>query len=106
MKTIKLTLTLFTAIAFVCIPLLPTIARAQTTQDQNQASPIMRGYRTGYSDGYQAAVSDVSKNANREFRNKAEYDRADRAFNSAGGSLVQNDAGYRRGLEGGCKPAQ
>jgi len=105
MKTIKLTLTLFTAIAFVCIPLLPTIARAQTTQDQNQASPIMRGYRTGYSDGYQAGVSDVSKNTGREFRNKVEYDRADRAFNSAWGSLEEYRDGYRQGFEVGYNAA-
>src|SRR5258707_10984364 len=105
MKTIKLTLTLFTAIAFVCIPLLPTIAPAQTTQDQNQASPIMRGYRTGYSDGYQAGVSDVSKNANREFRNKAEYDRAVRAFNSVWGSLDEYRDGYRQGFEVGYNAA-
>src|SRR2546423_1824594 len=105
MKTIKLTLTLFTAIAFVCIPLLPTIARAQTTQDQNQASPIMRGYRTGYSDGYQAGVGDVAKNADREFRNKAEYDRADRAFNSTWGSLDEYRDGYRQGFEVGYNAA-
>jgi hypothetical protein len=105
MKTIKLTFTLFTAIAFVCIPLFPTITRAQTTQDQNQASPIMRGYRTGYSDGYQAGVSDVSKNAGREFRNKVEYDRADRAFNSAWGSLEEYRDGYRQGFEVGYNAA-
>ena len=105
MKTIRLTLTLLTAIAFVCIPLLPTIARAQTTQDQNQASPIMRGYRTGYSDGYQAGVTDVSKNAGREFRNKVEYDRADRAFNSAWGSLEEYRDGYRQGFEVGYNAA-
>src|SRR2546423_9966755 len=105
MKTIKLTLTLFTAIAFVCIPLLPTIARAQTTQDQNQATPIMRGYRTGYSDGYQAGVGDVAKNADREFRNKAEYDRADRAFNSVWGSVDEYRDGYRQGFEVGYNAA-
>jgi len=105
MKTMRRTLTLFTAIAFVCIPLLPTIAGAQTTQDQNQASPIMRGYRTGYSDGYQAGVGDVSRNAAREFRNKAEYDRADRAFNSAWGSLEEYRDGYRQGFEVGYNAA-
>src|SRR6266705_3788436 len=105
MKTIRLTLTLFTAIAFVCIPLLPTIASAQTTQDQNQASAIMRGYRTGYSDGYQAGVGDVSRNANKEFRNKAEYDHADRAFNSSWGSLDEYRDGYRQGFEVGYNVA-
>src|SRR5437763_2830740 len=105
MKTIRLTLTLFTAIAFVCIPLLPTVASTQTTQEQNQATAIMRGYRTGYSDGYQAGVGDVSKNADREFRNKAEYDRADRAFNSAWGSLDEYRDGYRQGFEVGYNAA-
>ena len=105
MKTIRLTLTLFTAIAFVCIPLLPTIAGAQTNQEQNQATAIMRGYRTGYSDGYQAGVGDVSKNADREFRNKAEYDHADRAFNSAWGSLDEYRDGYRQGFEVGYNAA-
>src|SRR5258706_11886007 len=105
MKTITLTLTLFTAIAFVSIPLLSTIASAQNNQDQNQASAIMRGYRTGYSDGYQAGVGDVSRNANREFRNKAEYDRADRAFNSAWGSLDEYRDGYRQGFEVGYNAA-
>src|SRR3989441_12618694 len=105
MKTIRLTLTLFTAIAFVCIPLVPTIASAQTNQEQNQATPIMRGYRTGYSDGYQAGVGDVAKNAGREFRNKAEYDHADRAFNSAWGSLDEYRDGYRQGFEVGYNAA-
>ena len=105
MKTIRLTLTLFTAIAFVCIPLLPTVASTQTTQEQNQATAIMRGYRTGYSDGYQAGVGDVAKNADREFRTKAEYDRADRAFNSAWGSLDEYRDGYRQGFELGYNAA-
>ena len=105
MKTIRLTLTLFTAIAFVCIPLLPTVASAQTNQEQNQATAIMRGYRTGYSDGYQAGVGDVAKNAYREFLTKAEYDRADRAFNSAWGSLDEYRDGYRQGFELGYNAA-
>ncbi len=61
----------------------------------------MRGYRTGYSDGYQAGVSDVAKNAPREFRNKTEYDHADRAFNSAWGSVEEYRDGYRQGFEVG-----
>src|SRR5213593_4974446 len=101
MKTIRLTLTLFTAIAFVCIPLLPTVASAQINQEQNQATAIMRGYRTGYSDGYQVGIGDLAKNAPREFRNKAEYDHADRAFNSAWGSVDQYRDGYRQGFEVG-----
>src|SRR5207237_6683114 len=105
MKTIRLSLALFAAVTVLTFPLLPVTSTAQTTQDQNQASAIMRGYRTGYSDGYQAGVGDASKNANREFRNKAEYDHADRAFNSAWGSLDEYRDGYRQGFEVGYNAA-
>src|SRR5205085_8938639 len=66
-----------------------------------QATAIMRGYRVGYSDGYQAGISDAAKNAAREFRNKPEYDHADRAYNSNYGSLDDYRDGYRQGFEVG-----
>jgi hypothetical protein len=100
MKTLKSILTLPLAFALVSISL-AGIASAQDPQEQNQATAIMRGYRTGYSDGYQAGVSDVTKSAPREFRNKAEYDHADRAFNSAWGSVEEYRDGYRQGFEVG-----
>jgi len=100
MKTLKSTLTLLLAFALVSISF-AGIASAQDPQEQNQATAIMRGYRTGYSDGYQAGVSDGAKSAPREFRNKAEYDRADRAFNSAWGSVEEYRDGYRQGFEVG-----
>src|SRR2546421_3111466 len=105
MKTIRGSLTLFTALTVLCFSVWPMIASAQTNQEQNQATAIMRGYRTGYSDGYQAGVGDVAKNADREFRTKAEYDRADRAFNSAWGSLDEYRDGYRQGFELGYNAA-
>src|SRR5256714_8001205 len=104
MKTIKLTLTLFTALTVLCFPLLPAVAQT-TSQQQNQATAIMRGYRTGYTDGYQSGVGDVSRSAAREFRNKAEYDHADRAFNSTWGSLDEYRDGYRQGFEVGYNAA-
>ncbi len=61
----------------------------------------MRGYRTGYSDGYQAGVSDVAGNATREFRTKPEYDHADRAYNSNYGALEEYRDGYQQGFEAG-----
>src|SRR2546423_12838248 len=104
MKTIRLTLTLFTVLTVLYFPLLP--AGAQTTsQEQNQATAMMRGYRTGYTDGYQSGVGDVSRSAAREFRNKAEYDHADRAFNAAWGSLDEYRDGYRQGYEVGYNAA-
>jgi hypothetical protein len=62
---------------------------------------LMRGYRTGYSDGYQTGVGDKGANAPKEFRNKAEYDRADRAFNASWGALEEYRDGYRQGFEVG-----
>ncbi len=79
----------------------PFAASAQDPQTQNQATALMRGYRTGYSDGYQAGVSDVASSAAREFRNKAEFDHADRAYNSAYGALEEYRDGYRQGFEAG-----
>jgi hypothetical protein len=66
-----------------------------------QVTALMRGYRTGYSDGYQAAVGDKGANAPKEFRNKAEYDRADRAYNANWGALEEYRDGYRQGFEVG-----
>jgi hypothetical protein len=62
---------------------------------------LMRGYRTGYSDGYQAGIGDKSANGPKEYRNKAEYDRADRAYNSSWGALEEYRDGYRQGFEVG-----
>ena len=104
MKTIKVSTAFLTTLTLVWLSLLPLVAAAQT-QDQNQATAIMRGYRTGYSDGYQEGVADVSRNANREFRNKSEYDKADRAFNPAWGAREEYRDGYRQGFEAGYNAA-
>jgi len=104
MKTIKVSTAFLTTLAMVWLSVLPSVAAAQT-QDQNQATAIMRGYRTGYSDGYQEGVADLSRNANREFRNKSEYDKADRAFNPAWGALEEYRDGYRQGYEAGYNAA-
>ena len=71
------------------------------TGQAGQATALERGYRTGYSDGYQAGISDAARNAPRDFRTKAEYDRADRAFNSTWGSIEEYRDGYRQGFEVG-----
>jgi hypothetical protein len=88
-----LTLTIFAA------PVLSLSAQAQDPQPQNQA--MMRGYRTGYSDGYQAGVNDAANSAERNFKNKAEYDRADRAYNNSYGAVEEYRDGYRQGFEAG-----
>jgi len=100
MKRTKLTTAVFAAVILVFASFGPALA-----QDQNQATALMRGYRTGYSDGFQAGVADLAANANREFQSKSEYDRADRAFNSAWGSLEDYRDGYRQGYEVGYNAA-
>jgi len=80
----------------------PTQLAFARAQDQAPAvTPVMRGYRTGYSDGYQAGVSDQNAKGPKEYRNKLEYDRGDRAYNPNWGSLEDYRDGYRQGFEVG-----
>ena len=101
MKNLRFALTLILALAFVTVPLSAAPVKAQDPQTQNQATAIMRGYRTGYSDGYQAGVNDLANNAAREFRNKTEYEHGDRAYNSNYGTLEEYRDGYQQGFEVG-----
>ena len=101
MKNLRFALIFFVALALFTVPLFAVAVNAQDPQNQNQASALMRGYRTGYSDGYQAGVSDVTNSATRDFRNKAEYEHADRAYNSAYGAIEEFRDGYRQGFEAG-----
>src|ERR1051325_4550376 len=101
MKTLRITLTLVTVFALLPFSFMTFRASAQDPQEQNQATAIMRGYRTGYSDGYQAGISDAARNAPRDFRTKAEYDRADRAYNSNWGPVEDYRDGDRQGFEVG-----
>jgi hypothetical protein len=103
MKHFRLALTLILTVAFLAVPL---NAAAPRTQDpQTQVSALMRGYRTGYSDGYQAGVTDRATNATRDFRNKTEFERGDRAYNSNYGTLDEYRDGYRQGFEVGYNAA-
>ncbi|HEY5074101.1 MAG TPA: hypothetical protein VII34_05340, partial [Pyrinomonadaceae bacterium] len=99
MKNLRFALTLILVAAFLTVPLLTVSVEAQ--DPQNQASAIMRGYRTGYSDGYQAGVNDLANNATRDFRNKTEFEHGDRAYNSTYGTLEDYRDGYQQGFEVG-----
>ncbi|HMG75307.1 MAG TPA: hypothetical protein VK582_17550 [Pyrinomonadaceae bacterium] len=103
MKTFRLALTLILTGAFLVVPL--SAAPLKTQDPQPQASALMRGYRTGYSDGYQAGITDRANNAAREFRNKTEYEKADRAYNSNYGMLEEYRDGYRQAFEVGYNAA-
>ena len=100
MKNLK-RLILFLVCACVAFAVPAAGLTAQDPQTQNQATALMRGYRTGYSDGYQAGVNDVAGSATREFRTKPEYDHADRAYNSTYGALEEYRDGYQQGFEVG-----
>jgi hypothetical protein len=101
MKNPRFVVTFFLAVAFVTAPLVAAPVKAQDPQTQPQATAIVRGYRTGYSDGYQAGVSDLASNAAREFKNKTEYEHGDRAYNSNYGTLEEYRDGYQQGFEVG-----
>src|SRR5258706_11491718 len=101
MKNLRFALTLFLLATFVTVPLVAAPVKALDPQNQNQASALTRGYRTGYSDGYQAGVNDVASNAARDFRNKTEYEHGDRAYNSNYGPLAEYRDGYQQGFEVG-----
>ena len=91
------------AFVFVVTLLAPSqFAFKAVAQDQQPVvTALMRGYRTGYSDGYPAGVGDKNANGPKEFRNKAEYDRADRAYSAHWGALEEYRDGYRQGFEVG-----
>jgi hypothetical protein len=62
---------------------------------------LERGYRTGYSDGYTAGYRDVSQQAARDYKNKEDYQRADRSYNDAWGPIEDYRDGYQQGFEAG-----
>ncbi|PYS93828.1 MAG: hypothetical protein DMF64_03425 [Acidobacteria bacterium] len=71
-------------------------APATTAQ---QPAALERGYRTGYSDGYQAGWRDQVEHAARDYRSKSDYQHADRVYNTAYGSLEDYRDGYQQGFE-------
>jgi hypothetical protein len=91
--------------ALTLVPAL-TVAAARSfasgQQDvQQSVGALERGYRTGYSDGYQAGYRDTADGAARDYRNKDEYLRADRAYATSYGALEDYRDGYQQGFEAG-----
>jgi hypothetical protein len=99
MNRIKITFALLLVCGLTAAPL--TAARAQDPQNQNVSSGLMRGYRTGYSDGFQTGVTDVGKGAAQDFRSKDEYQHGDRAYNASYGALEDYRDAYQQGFEAG-----
>ncbi len=101
MKHFKSLVMLFLTFSLVVLPLIQTSARAQ---DQ-QATALARGYRTGYSDGYATGLNDTATSASRDFRTKTDYQHADRGYSSQYGSLDDFRDGYQQGFEAGYNAA-
>src|SRR3954468_10699823 len=76
----------------------PTSARVTVVQNQGSTA-LERGYRTGYSDGYQAGFADQSSQAPRDFANKEDYKKADRAYVDVWGPIDDYRDGYQQGFE-------
>ncbi len=64
-----------------------------------QPNTLERGYRTGYSDGYQAGWRDQLERAARDYNSKEDYQRADRTYAPAYGPLEDYRDGYQQGYE-------
>lgn len=101
MKNQKVSLSLILTALLIAVPLFTVSAQAQDPPDQNEASALMRGYRTGYSDGYQAGISDSSRRLENNYRAKTEYQQADRAYVASFGSLDEYRDGYQQGFATG-----
>jgi hypothetical protein len=87
----------------VCVSGLLAIAPvgAASTPQGGQSTALERGYRTGYSDGYTSGYKDVTVKATRDYQNKEDYQRADRSFNEAWGTIEDYRDGYQQGFEAG-----
>jgi hypothetical protein len=83
----------------ICMSGALAIFTANASEDQSTA--LERGYRTGYSDGYTAGYRDISVNAARDYQSKEDYQRADRSFNEAWGTIEDYRDGYQQGFEAG-----
>jgi len=77
------------------------LSNAAPSVSQTKSTALERGYRTGYSDGYNAGYRDVADHAARDYQNKDEYQRADRTYNQAWGTLEDYKDGYQQGFEAG-----
>lgn len=106
MKNLKLILAaslVFTLLALPSFALTPArrSPSASSSVAQQSTGALERGYRTGYSDGYQAGYRDSVEQAARDYRNKEDYQRGDRAYVPNYGSIEDYRDGYQQGFETG-----
>ena len=81
--------------------------RLATSADasQGQSSALERGFRTGYSDGYNAGTRDTVDSAARDYRTKEDYQRADRSYNQSWGTMKITATAISRDLKRVMPPA-
>lgn len=72
-----------------------------SAQQQQPYGALERGWRTGYSDGYQSGWRDQGARRSGDYRNENDYKRADRSYSPSFGSLDDYRDGYRQGFETG-----
>ena len=80
------------ALAVAALPLVPTVSA-------QQPNALERGYRTGYSDGYQLGWRDQLERAARDYARSEDYQRAERAYVAAYGAREDYRDGYQQGYE-------
>jgi hypothetical protein len=101
MKT-KGSLSLMLVAVLVALPLFTVPIQAQDPQPV-QATALMRGYRTGYSDGYPSGRLDAARQGDNNPQAKPEYQQANRAYVPTFGDLEEYRNGYRQGFESGYR---
>jgi hypothetical protein len=100
MRFVKLSLVVLLSVCLSGALAVVSTSAANVAQGA-QSTALERGYRTGYSDGYTAGYKDISVNAPRDYQSKEDYQRADRSFNEAWGTIEDYRDGYQQGFEAG-----
>ena len=99
----------YAAALTVTLSILPAVSSAgasvaavpTASAQQQQYGALERGWRTGYSDGYQVGWGDSAARRASDYGSKEDYRRADRAYAPSFGSLDDYRDGYRQGFESG-----
>jgi hypothetical protein len=78
-----------------------TTSAAHAPSLQSQSTSLERGYRTGYSDGYNSGTRDIADRAPRDYQSKEDYQAANRSYNEAWGTAEDYRDGYQQGFEAG-----
>ena len=98
MKYFRISLVVLIALTMIASARLAT---SVSYASQGQSTALERGYRTGYSDGYSAGARDVADHSSRNYGNSGDYQRADRNYNEAWGTIEDYRDGYQQGFEAG-----